>query len=198
MLKFAFSQDAAIFYHVESWAPSTTIPHSTHYLGQIELFQRHLTTCAFRLAGGVESSSGLGNRPSKQNPIPQVFITKITRAFLDALYAILDGLVLLASDESPVVTGKLPPIDKSMQKSTTLLEVLDVRDSVSPRIPDSSSANVSFVEHSDPGRRLKLRAYGQHVHSKHAYPARECVRCIPIGGQTGEAPGWCLNLPRFS
>ncbi|RXW20181.1 hypothetical protein EST38_g5679 [Candolleomyces aberdarensis] len=121
-------RDAAIFYHVESWAPSTIIPHSTHYLGQVELFQRHLTTSAFRLAGGVESSSGLGNRPSKQNPIPQVFITKITRAFLDALYAILDGLVLLASDESPVVTGKLPPIDKSLQKST-LLEVLDVRDS---------------------------------------------------------------------
>ncbi|KAF5336401.1 hypothetical protein D9611_006533 [Ephemerocybe angulata] len=121
-------RDAAIFYHVESWAASTTIPHSTHYLSQIELFQKHLTTAAFKLAGGVESASGSAIRPSKQNPIPQAFVGKITKAFLDALYAVLDGLVLLASDESPVVTGDLAPRDKSLQRPTSL-ELLDVTDS---------------------------------------------------------------------
>ncbi|TEB31864.1 hypothetical protein FA13DRAFT_1754665 [Coprinellus micaceus] len=119
-------RDAAIFYHVESWAANPTTPHSTHYLNQIELFQRHLTTAAFKLAGGVEQSSGSSR--SKQNPIPQAFVGKITKAFLDAVYAVLDGLVLLASDESPVAKGDLPTPDKSIQRSKPL-EILDVTDS---------------------------------------------------------------------
>ena len=45
----------------------------------------------------------------KQYPIPSEFIAKITKAFLDTLYAFLDGLVHLASDELPV------SVDKSVQ-----------------------------------------------------------------------------------
>ncbi|KAG2003313.1 hypothetical protein CC2G_003924 [Coprinopsis cinerea AmutBmut pab1-1] len=126
----AWLRDAAIFYHVESWAASSSIPHSTHYLSQIELFQRQLTTAAFKLAGGVEPTSGSAGRSAvKQNQIHQTFTTKITKAFIDSLYALLDGLVLLASDESPVVTGKLPPLDKSTIQRPTSLDVLDVTDS---------------------------------------------------------------------
>jgi len=68
-------------------------------------------------------------RPSKQNPIPQTFVAKITKAFLDALYAILDGLVLLASEESPIATGKVALPEKSLLRPN-LREVVDVTDSV--------------------------------------------------------------------
>lgn len=108
---------------------SPSEPFATHYLSQIEVFQRHMTTAAFKIAGGVEASSS-ATRPLKQNPIPSAFVTKITKAFLDALYAILDGLVLLASDESPIVRGKRPDVSTALQMGLNPLELLDLTDSV--------------------------------------------------------------------
>ena len=104
-------------------------PFATHYLGQIEIFQRHMTTAAFKIAAGVDASSS-ATRPLKQPPIPAGFVTKITKGFLDALYAILDGLVLLASDESPVVHGKRPDTSNAVQLGLNPLEPLDLTDSV--------------------------------------------------------------------
>lgn len=95
----------------------------------MERFQRHLTTAAFKLAGGVDVSSSIPFRPVKQNPIPQVFITRITKGFLDALYAFLDGLVLLASDESPIVTGDI--LAKMESSGTNHLDLFDLSDGVS-------------------------------------------------------------------
>lgn len=109
---------------------SSNEPFSTHYLAQIEVFQRHMTTVAFKIAGGVEVSSSSVARPLKQHPIPPAFVSKITKAFLDALYAILDGLVLLASDESPIVHGKRPDISNTMQMGLNPLELLDLTDPV--------------------------------------------------------------------
>ena len=105
-------------------------PFATHYLCQIEVFQRHMTTSAFKIAGGVEASSSSATRPLKQYPIPSAFVAKITKAFLDALYAILDGLVLLASDESPIVHGKRPDVSTAIQMGLNPLELLDLTDSV--------------------------------------------------------------------
>lgn len=105
-------------------------PSATHYLSQIEVFQRHMTTAAFKIAGGVEASSSSAARPLKQHPIPSAFVTKITKAFLDALYAILDGLVLLASNESPIVHGKRPDVSTAVQMGLNPLELLDLIDSV--------------------------------------------------------------------
>ncbi|KAJ7145330.1 exocyst complex component sec5 [Mycena crocata] len=101
-------RDANIFYYLEEWIASPTDNSATHYLTQMELFQRHVTTAAFKIAGGVDLATASISRPVKQNPIPVAFVSKITKAFLDALYAFLDGLVHLASEESPVVTGKMP------------------------------------------------------------------------------------------
>lgn len=103
----------------------------TRYLSHMEHFQRHLTTTAFKLAGGVDLSSSISlSKPTKQNPVPQVFVTRITKAFLDALYAFLDGLVLLASDESPITTGKTLP-DEDESSGTNHLDLLDLGDGVS-------------------------------------------------------------------
>ena len=96
----------------------------------MERFQRQLTTAAFKLSGGVDLSSSVSFKPVKQNPIPQVFITRITKGFLDALYAFLDGLVLLASDESPIVTGNI--LAKIESSGTNHLDLFDLSDGVSP------------------------------------------------------------------
>ncbi|TFK41615.1 exocyst complex component Sec5-domain-containing protein [Crucibulum laeve] len=125
----AWLRDANIFYHLEDWSMSPTEPHSTYYLSQIELFQRHLTTTAFKLAGGVDLSASSVGKPPRQNAIPQAFMAKITKAFLDALYAFLDGLVLLASDESPVVTGKGPISERRAVIGSNPLALLDLTDS---------------------------------------------------------------------
>lgn len=103
---FIFS-DARLFYLTEDWAPSLAEPFITHHPARIELFQRRLTTAAFKIAGGVDPSSTV-SRPVKQNAIPQIFISKIFKVFLDTIHGFFDGLLLLASDESPASTGKCP------------------------------------------------------------------------------------------
>jgi exocyst complex component 2 len=91
----------------EDWVPSLAEPFITHHPARIELFQRRLTTAAFKIAVGVDPSSTL-SRPVNQNAIPQNFISKISKAFLDTIHGFFDGLLLLASDESPAATGKCP------------------------------------------------------------------------------------------
>lgn len=134
ILMFLLVLDAALFYHLESWISNPAEPSTTHFITQMELFQRQITTAAFKLAGGVELSSSALSKPTKQNPIPQAFITKITKAFLDSLYAFLDGLVLLASDESPIVAGKRTAVAASTSSSSSSnpIDLLDLGDSVCP------------------------------------------------------------------
>jgi exocyst complex component 2 len=99
----------------------------------MELFQRHITTSAFKIAGGIDLSSNMtAVKPIKQHPVAPLFISKITKAFLDVLYAFLDGLVQLASEESPVVSGKRVAIADSatMTGTTNPIELLDLTDTV--------------------------------------------------------------------
>ncbi|KAJ8087260.1 Exocyst complex component S5 [Marasmius tenuissimus] len=118
-------RDANIFYHLETWIPSPTDPSATHYLTQMEVFQRHVTTAAFKLAGGVDLSSSSLTKPLKQNPIPSAFVTKITKAFIDALYAFLDGLVLLSSNEAPIAPANRP-IASTTSNTANTTELLDI------------------------------------------------------------------------
>ncbi|KNZ82265.1 Exocyst complex component 2 [Termitomyces sp. J132] len=120
----AWLRDAKLFYLLENWVTSSRDMSATHHLDQMELFQRHLTTAGFKLAGGVDlSSSAL----AKQNPIPRAIVQKVIKALFDALYAFLDGLVLLASDESPIAIGKMLTMEVSSTGSN-LLELLDLQD----------------------------------------------------------------------
>ncbi|RDB30270.1 Exocyst complex component 2 [Hypsizygus marmoreus] len=123
----AWLRDARIFYHLETWVASISEASATHYLDQMELFQRHLTTAAFKLAGGVDLNATSLTKPTKQHPVPQAFVAKVIKAFLDALYAFLDGMVLLASDDSPIVTGKMGEAVKAAI-GVNALELLDLRD----------------------------------------------------------------------
>lgn len=91
--------DANIFHHLETWQSDPTHESTTLYLTQMQTFQRHLTTEAFKIAGGLELSTTNTSKPVKQNRVAVEFVTKITKSFLDALYTFLDGLVHLASEE---------------------------------------------------------------------------------------------------
>ncbi|KAL1743983.1 exocyst complex component Sec5-domain-containing protein [Schizophyllum fasciatum] len=125
----AWLRDASIFYHLESWVAAPDAPSHTHYVSLMEELQRHVTTAAYKLAGGVDLVSTSISKPVKQQAIPQAFVSKITKAFLDALYAFLDGLVHLASDESPALSAA-PGVagELSAPGGRNPLELLDLRD----------------------------------------------------------------------
>ena len=125
--------DAHIFYYLEAWVASPSDPSTTLYLSQMEVFQRHVTTAAFKIAGGIDLSSNTSStKATKQNAIGPLFTAKITKAFLDVLYAFLDGLVHLASEESPVANGKRPVVaDSATITGANPLELLDLTDTVS-------------------------------------------------------------------
>ncbi|KAK2461007.1 hypothetical protein APHAL10511_006948 [Amanita phalloides] len=118
-------RDALIFYYLESWKASANDPSSTHYLTQIELYQRHMTTAAFKIAVGADLPSGTSK--SKRNAVNPIFLHKIARAFSDALYAFLDGLVLLASDESPIASEKMLDMETPTLAGSNPLEQLDLK-----------------------------------------------------------------------
>ena len=134
--------DANVFYYLENWVGSTVDPYTTVYLSQMRTFQKQITTFAFKIAGGVDlsSSSSSSSRSKTQNPIAKAFVQKITKAFLDSLYAFLDGLVHLASDESPSTSAaadpalsKIPltPLAPNPVPGTNPLELVKVEEPVS-------------------------------------------------------------------
>ncbi|THH07884.1 hypothetical protein EW145_g3080 [Phellinidium pouzarii] len=92
-------RDINIFHHLETWTPDSAHESTTQYLNQMQTFQRHLTTEAFKIAGGIDFNISAA-KVTRQHRIAVNFTAKITKSFLDSLYAFLDGLVLLASEES--------------------------------------------------------------------------------------------------
>ncbi|KAI0071274.1 hypothetical protein K474DRAFT_1776271 [Panus rudis PR-1116 ss-1] len=125
----AWLRDANILYTLESWIGSTVEPYTTLYLSQFRLFQRHITTCAFKIAGGVDlAPSASSSSRMKQHPVAPAFIGKITKAFLDSVYAVLDGLVHLASEETPSVAGAKPASGSATMTGTNPLALLNIQD----------------------------------------------------------------------
>ncbi|KAF5318658.1 hypothetical protein D9619_010696 [Psilocybe cf. subviscida] len=120
-----WQRDAVLFYYLETWTSSRNDAFTTHYLTHIEAYQRFMSTAAYKIAGGIESPSSLSKAP-RQNTIPQIFVTKITKAFMDALYAFLDGMILLASNESPIAKGQVSTL--IVAEDSSPLESLDLKD----------------------------------------------------------------------
>lgn len=174
------SLDSLVFYYLESWRASISDPSSTHYLTQIELYQRHMTTSVFKIAVGADLSSGI-SKSSRQNPVNPTLKHKIAKAFLDALYAFLDGLVLLASDESPISTGKMLDMETPTLTGSNPLEQLDLRNGVSHSIAKRVQATLCH----DAGRPNAMRHFKfepliQSCHTQHVKSAGKCSgRCGP-------------------
>lgn len=70
-------------------------------------------------------------RAAKQYPVPQEFTGRIVKAFVDAQYAFLDGLVHLASDEGPPARVGPAASDAGAISGANRLELLDLSDMVS-------------------------------------------------------------------
>lgn len=128
------SIDAKMHYVLESWISKPSETSTTHYLVQIEMYQRHLTTAAFRLAnGGDLNSSFVPSKPSRQkNVVTPALITKITKAFLDGICLMLDGMVLLASDDPYTAEGELLHCHNATIEDLNYLRIIDPKDSVRP------------------------------------------------------------------
>lgn len=121
-------RDANCMYALESFAPDLSTPSTTLYLAKLESFMRHLATSAFKIAGGVSTDSGSGVlRVTQQNIVPPAFTSKITRAFLDAIYAVLDGFVVLVAEEAPPGVGSI--VAAGVPEREGKQELIDLRDS---------------------------------------------------------------------
>lgn len=121
-------RDANYMYALESFAPDLSTPSTTLYLANLESFMRHLATSAFKIVGGVSTDSGSGMlRVTQQNIVPPAFTSKITKAFLDAIYAILDGFVVLVAEEAPPGVGSIVAAGAPEREGKQ--ELIDLRDS---------------------------------------------------------------------
>ncbi|KAI9508088.1 exocyst complex component Sec5-domain-containing protein [Russula earlei] len=126
VLMHAWVRDTESFYYLETWALSSSEPYTTELLSDFQYFQWQVTTWTFKIASGTDtsSSSRLGRRP-----IPNEFVIRITKAFLDATYAFLDGLVQLAAEGSPNTDAeKFPGVDANPTGKLQALGLLDTSD----------------------------------------------------------------------
>ncbi|KDE09777.1 hypothetical protein MVLG_00177 [Microbotryum lychnidis-dioicae p1A1 Lamole] len=116
-------RDAKVFFRLETWHPDPDEPSTTAYLRQVAAFQRFCAISAYRIAGGTEEraqalmgsnassnpSNQLGSRSRSDVSLPTEFVKKIQAAFLDGLYAFLDGLVHVAfSDPEHIFASPAP------------------------------------------------------------------------------------------
>ncbi|CCL99103.1 uncharacterized protein FIBRA_01117 [Fibroporia radiculosa] len=126
----AWVRDANIFYYLEDWIGSTVDPFTTVYLAKLRAFQKEMSTCAFKIAGGADlSTSSLSvSRSGKRKGVAPELTSRITKAFLDSLFAVLDGLVHLASDDSPTVTNPQPTVSDAGSARTNPLELVNVQE----------------------------------------------------------------------
>ncbi|KAG9311750.1 exocyst complex component Sec5-domain-containing protein [Chiua virens] len=122
----AWLRDATLFHLLETWAPSTADPSITQFMPVLDVFQRHLTTSALKIAGGIELSSTSSSFRTIQNQILPAVAGKITKAFLDAIYAFLDGLIHLTSPEWCVITEASGP-DQPLSSKPYDLNDVDTR-----------------------------------------------------------------------
>jgi exocyst complex component 2 len=136
--------DAKLFHHLEAWVANSSETY-TVFLSLIEVFQRQVTTFAFKLAGGIELSSSMAKQ-TRQNPITPAFVAKIVKAFIDAMYSFLDGFLFLATGETPTATATVLKVDDekalvsqtSVMAATNRLELLDLDNQVKSLLVISS------------------------------------------------------------
>ncbi|GAA5997397.1 exocyst subunit SEC5 [Rhodotorula paludigena] len=112
-------RDAKVFYRLETWRQDPDDSAITAFLRQISAFQRFMAISAYRVAGGSEehanallgassssSATSAAARSRKDVDILGDFQRKAQSAFLDGLYAFLDGLVHVAfSDPETIFTS---------------------------------------------------------------------------------------------
>jgi exocyst complex component 2 len=102
-------------------------------------FQTYAATSAYKIAGGIDISAT--RTVAKQTPIGRDFANKISKAFIDTLYAILDGLEKLSRPDYAV-----PSFAKSLGSlESAIPAVPSVTTTVDPSNVVSSSKSRPFL-----------------------------------------------------
>lgn len=109
VLCIVWQENAKLFHMLEDWTLNPEEQATTLHLREIAVFHKSNARQAFHLAGGRSASTPVSalevsrKHRTAEQPVPPEFTQRIKGAFLDALYAFLDGLVHLAfSDYSPL------------------------------------------------------------------------------------------------
>src|SRR5882724_4453709 len=102
------------------WRPGSLIYKTAVYLTKMHVFQKHNATAAYKIAGGVDTTAVFSAKATKQKAIGPEFASKISKAFLDALYAFLDGLVHLESDDWHLPNTSLAGIEGVRDAGSTV------------------------------------------------------------------------------
>lgn len=115
--RFAFTEvlcnlwqaDAKIFHMLEDWTINPDEQSTTFYLKELSSFHRSNARAAYHIASGRDRDPFESSR-ARDTGVSREFTSRIKAAFLDAIYAFLDGIVHLAFSE-------YDPLDPTMSTS---------------------------------------------------------------------------------
>lgn len=121
----SWCKDSSLLYMLETWELSPLEPSTTHFLTRIHFFFKSNITCAFKIAGGVESNS-TSRAKSSSSRVPADFAAKVNKTFFDSATLLLDGLLKLVNEDSPV---QLPDkFTRSAEVGASVRATLDFAD----------------------------------------------------------------------
>ncbi|POY70342.1 hypothetical protein BMF94_6622 [Rhodotorula taiwanensis] len=131
----AWIRDAKTFYRLENWRSDPDQPSITVFLRHLAAYQRFMAASAYRIAGGSEElasscfsavtpttgGAAAKVRARQEDALPKDLTRRIQSAFLDGLYAFLDGLVHVAfSDPASIFAAPSgPPRKTSIVEATS-------------------------------------------------------------------------------
>jgi exocyst complex component 2 len=188
--------DAHSFYYLETWALSSSEPYTTEYLSDVYYFQRQVTTWAFKFASGAaeaQSSSSSSSR-SGRRPIPNAFVSKISKTFLDATYAFLDGLVLLATEGSPVTDAEN---SHTMMGSVEAGRRIDTSEMVSGTRSTGRSKGAGFMMYKDTRTLLVVSNFAHLKRGLIPNMVNQLESAFDISAEADKAVSWGLVEPPF-
>ncbi|EPQ29151.1 uncharacterized protein PFL1_03438 [Pseudozyma flocculosa PF-1] len=133
-----WQEDAKIFYLLEDWTPNTEEQATTLYLRDMAAFHKSNARQAYHIAGGRDTSLDIGGAGSSSGSggggagrsrdlaVPSEFTGRIKAAFLDAIYAFLDGLIQLAFSEYDPLDPATSTSQKVIGDSKLMVDVRDL------------------------------------------------------------------------
>ncbi|CAG8674429.1 4002_t:CDS:10, partial [Dentiscutata heterogama] len=129
----AWNSDAKIFYSLEDWSLDQDNREITNFLRNFHIFHKYNSRSAYKIASLGYVSDDDDNKSSR---ISDAFLQKIKGAFLDSLYAYLDGLVhLVFSDYTPLEsTENKEPTDMIQKILLTISNLSNLKQFMIPRI----------------------------------------------------------------
>ncbi|CAG8528764.1 23855_t:CDS:10 [Cetraspora pellucida] len=105
----AWNSDAKIFYLLEDWSLDQDNREITNFLRNFHIFHKYNSRSAYKIASLGYVSDDDDNKSSR---ISDAYLQKIKGAFLDSLYAYLDGLVhLVFSEYTPLESCDKEPTE---------------------------------------------------------------------------------------